>query len=158
MARFCRHLPGLSGRRRCRPHTSRNGYQSAARIYPNAISGDGSWCSFSLLDDLTVKLPNEGIFSMDTHRSLWHAVMQAAGSASGAHRAVARGTVRARAARRILVLALVLGGLGAAALTLPGHGSAGQAGASAHQRAARPGLSTAASTITSNAVTRPWMY
>ena len=85
---------------------------------------------------------------MKTHRSSWYATMQTGGSVGGVHRAPSKRTVRARATRGILVLALMLGGLGAAVLALPGHGSAGQVHAIVHQPAHRAVFS---------AYYRPWM-
>jgi hypothetical protein len=85
---------------------------------------------------------------MKTHRSSLHAIMRTGGSVGGIHRAPSKRTVRARAARGILVLALMLGGLGAAVLALPGHGSAGQVHVSVHQPADSHTLSMAF---------RPWM-
>jgi hypothetical protein len=64
---------------------------------------------------------------MKTHGSSWPFIMRIGGSVGGAHRATPKRAVRARATRGILVLALMLGGLGAAALALPAHGSASQA-------------------------------
>lgn len=54
--------------------------------------------------------------------------------AGGAHRAPSAGIVRRRVTGGILVLGLALGGLGAAALALPGHASGTPGQASAHQR------------------------
>jgi hypothetical protein len=85
---------------------------------------------------------------MKTHRSSWHAIMRADGSVGGIHRAPSKRPVRARATRSILVIALMLGSLGAAALALPGHNSAGQVHAGAHQPAHSAVLS---------AYSRPWM-
>jgi hypothetical protein len=96
---------------------------------------------------------------MKTHRSLWHVLMRTDGAVGSHRREPSKGTVRARAQRGILVLALGLGGLGAAALTLPGHASAGHVHASTHQPAGRPVVSTATGSTTSvKAVPRPWMY
>jgi hypothetical protein len=66
---------------------------------------------------------------------------------------------RAWAARGILVLALVLGSIGAAALASPWHAGAGHVHATAHQRATRLGHSTG--TYRMNAtqtIMLPWMY
>src|ERR1039457_7672049 len=78
--------PGLlwPGSRRVAADTKHD-WQKAARIYPNATSRYGSWCSFSLLDSRGAAT-NEGIFSMKTHRSSWHATMQTGGSVGGGHR------------------------------------------------------------------------
>lgn len=86
---------------------------------------------------------------MKTHRSSRHAIMRTGGSVGSARREPSRGTVYVRARRGIIVLALMLGSLGIAALALPGHGSAGQVHAGVHQLAGSRTLST---------VLRPWMY
>jgi hypothetical protein len=89
---------------------------------------------------------------MSTHRQLLHVSMRTSGSAGGAHRAPSTRTARAWATRGILVLALVLGSLGAVALASPGHHSAGHAHASAHQPAT-------AKSVTSGQINKmPWMY
>src|ERR1039457_3231003 len=141
--------PGLlwRGSRRVAADTKHD-WQKAVRIYPNATSRYGSWCSFSLLDSRGAAT-NEGIFSMKTHRSSWHATMQTGGSVGGVHRAPSKRTVRARATRGILVLALMLGSLGAAVLALPGHGSAGQAHAGVHHPA---------HSVVLSGYYRPWIY
>ena len=96
---------------------------------------------------------------MKTHRSLWHVRMRTNGAAGNHRREPSKETVRARAQRGILVLALALGGLGAAALTLPGHGSAGHVPASTHQPAGSHVHPTVAGPTTSTkALTRPWMW
>lgn len=96
---------------------------------------------------------------MKTHRSLWHAAMRAGGWAGSARHEAPKGAVRVRVTRGILVLALVLGGLGGAALALPGHGSAGHVQAPAHQPASDLVHPAAASSTSSvSALRRPWMY
>jgi hypothetical protein len=96
---------------------------------------------------------------MKTHRWLWHVIMRTGGSVGSALREPSTGTVRAWAARGIVVLALVLGGLGAAASASPGHGSAGHFQASAHQPADSPALSAAADSKGSGHIKRlPWMF
>lgn len=94
--------------------------QDVARIHLNVIYRDGFWCSFSVLEG---EVTDEGIFPMNSHRSFLHVTMRTSGSAGGAHRIPSTGAVRAWAMRGIVVLALVLGGLGAAASASPGHGS-----------------------------------
>ncbi len=132
-------------------------WQDAARIDPNVISRDGSWCSFSLLAGLISKLPMRGP-SMETHRALWH-VKPTGRSLASARREPSTGTARARAAQGILVPALVLASLGAAAPASPGHGSAGHVHASAHQPADSLALSAGADSMTSCTThSRPWMY
>jgi hypothetical protein len=147
--RYAVPSPGLlwPGSRRVAADTKHD-WQKAARIYPNATSRYGSWCSFSLLDSRGAAT-NEGIFSMKTHRSSWLAIMQTGGSVGGVHRAPSKRTVRARATRGILVLALMLGSLGAAVLALPGHGSAGQAHASVYHPA---------HSVVLSGYYRPWIY
>lgn len=71
--------------------------------------------------------------------------------ADGARPLATKGRARTRAARGLIVLALVLGGLGGAALGSLGHGSPGHLGhspASAHARAV---------TLSSGS-NHPWMY
>lgn len=93
---------------------------------------------------------------MKTHRWLRHVIMRISGSVGSAPREPSTRTVRACARRGILVLALVLGGFGAAA---PGHGSAGHVQASAHQLADNLALSADAGSISSGHTIRlPWMY
>jgi hypothetical protein len=101
------------------------------RIDLNVIPRDGLWCNFSLRDGLYVQITNEGIFPMKAQRSLWRVIIRTGGSAGGAHRAPPAGRLRARATLGILVLALMLGSIGTAALTLTAHGSAGHAHVSA---------------------------
>jgi hypothetical protein len=96
---------------------------------------------------------------MKTHGSLWHIIMRTGGSVGGTHRKPSTGTVRTRAMRGILVLALALGSLGAAVVALPGHGSTGRVPASSHQPADSPAASAGANSMSSyKAVPRPWMY
>jgi uracil DNA glycosylase len=92
---------------------------------------------------------------MKAHRSLRHVIMRTSGSVGSAPRELSTRTVRAWARRGILVLALVLGCLGAAA---SGHGSAGHVQASAHQPADNLALSADASSISSGHTRLPWMY
>jgi hypothetical protein len=94
---------------------------------------------------------------MSTHRQLLHVSRQTSGSA-GAHRAPSTWAVRAWLARAILVLALVLGGLGAVAAS-PGHHSAGHPHAIAHQPADNPAPSAGADSMSFGYVrSMPWMY
>src|SRR6266568_4662345 len=87
---------------------------------------------------------------MKTHRWLWHVIRRTGGPAGGARREPRAGTARARAARGILVPALVLGSLGATAAASPGTASASNVPVSAHQ--------LAHSLRSCNALTSPWMY
>ena len=148
------------------PHHARgqHAWQKAAWIGPNVISRDGSWCSFSLSEGLISKLPMRGPFPMQTYGSLWHAIVRADGSAGSARREPSTGTVRARAARGILVLALGLGSLGlgslaAAAPASAGTDSASGVRASAGQPADSLTLSAGAGSMSScNIGSMPWMY
>ena len=148
------------------PHHARgqHAWQKAAWIGPNVISRDGSWCSFSLSEGLISKLPMRGPFPMQTYGSLWHAIMRTGGPAGSARREPSTGTVRARAARGILVLALGLGSLGlgslaAAAPASAGTGSASGVRASAGQPADSLTLSAGAGSMSScNIGSMPWMY
>lgn len=96
---------------------------------------------------------------MQAHRSLWHVIMRTAGSVRSARRECSMGMARSRATRGILVLALVLGGLGAAALA-QWHGVAGHVGASAHPPADSLALPAGADVMGSSVIGRglPWMY
>ena len=92
---------------------------------------------------------------MKTHRWLRHVITRISGSVGSAPHETSKGTARAWARCGVLVLALVLGGLGAAS----GHGSAGHAQASAHQPADNLALSADAGSISSGHTNRlPWMY
>ena len=79
---------------------------------------------------------------MNTRRSLSHALPRVGESASARH-ARSAWSLRNRATRGILVLALAFASLGAAALAWPGHGS-GHAG---HHHA-----------VTRSFVPKTWMY
>lgn len=88
---------------------------------------------------------------MKTHRPLLPTVVRA-GAPAGSHRRVLSArTVRIRAVRGILVLALAFASVGAAALAWPVHGSAGSVHVSGHPAHGR-GL------VPSSAIFRPWMY
>jgi hypothetical protein len=110
---------------------ARPGRQHVSRMYPNATSGDGFWCNFFLLEG---EITDEGIFPMKSHGSFSHVIMRANGSVGSAPHAPATGTVRTWVKRGILVLALVLGSVGAAASVSQGHVSTGHVQATAHQR------------------------
>jgi hypothetical protein len=91
---------------------------------------------------------------MKTHKWLQHVLMQISGSVGSAPREP--WAVRAWARCGLLVLALVLGGLGAAA---SGHDSAGHVQASGRQPADDLALSADAGSMSSGPATRlPWMY
>jgi len=106
-----------------------------ARIDPNFISRDGSWCSLSLLEDLAFIVANEGTFSMKTHKPLRYVVMRTVGSVRNARRVPSARTVRAQATRGILIPALMLVSLGTGAAASAGHGVGGHVHVSAHQPA-----------------------
>lgn len=97
---------------------------------------------------------------MKTYRSLWHVIMRTVGSVSSARRESSMGTARSRATRGILVLALALGGLGAAALASQAHGGAGHVHASAHQPADSLALPAGTALMRSSVTARglPWMW
>jgi len=59
------------------------------------------------------------------HEWLLHALRRASGSARGAPDKSSTGTARVRATRGILIMALVLGSLGAVAAALSSHGNVG---------------------------------
>jgi hypothetical protein len=102
---------------------------------------------------------DEGTFLMKTQRWLLHAHMQTSGSVGGAHRKRSTGTVRAWEKRGIVVLALLLGSLGAAASASPGNGHEGHVQATAHQSADSPAhAADADSTGIIQANRLPWMY
>jgi hypothetical protein len=61
-----------------------------------------------------------------------------------------------RAARGILILALVLGGLGAETAATSGHGSGDQA--SAHHTGNVPQAASAYLTSAHHTISNPWMY
>jgi hypothetical protein len=93
---------------------------------------------------------------MKTHEWLRHVIMQIGGSVGSAPREPSTGTVRAWARCGLFVLALVLGGLCAAA---SGHDSAGHVQASAHQPADNLARSADAGSMSSGLTNRlPWMY
>jgi hypothetical protein len=96
---------------------------------------------------------------MNTHRWIPHVVTQArtvpVETLTGAQRA----DPLVQAARRILILALVIGSLGADAAAWSGYASVGQA--SAHQPAGNIRLAASVSPISlspSHITDSPWMY
>jgi hypothetical protein len=95
---------------------------------------------------------------MKNHRSLRLIIVQAGGSAGGAHRGPSAGISRTWMMRGILVLVLTLGGIAAATLTLPGHVSAGHAQVTVQQRAHAPARPAGLHLTVYKAIPRPWMY
>jgi hypothetical protein len=97
---------------------------------------------------------------MKTYRSLWHVIMRTVGSVRSARRDSSMGTARSRGTRGILVLALVLGGLGAAVLASQARSGAGPVHASAHQPADSRALPAGTGIISSAVIGRrlPWMW
>ena len=97
---------------------------------------------------------------MKTHRWIPHVVTQErtvpAETLAGTH----RNDALAQAARPILVLALVLGSLGADAVALSGYASAAQA--NAHQSTSNISLAAHSSPISTSTgvgnISSPWMY
>lgn len=85
--------------------------------------------------------------------------MRTIGSVRSARREPSMGTARSRAARGILVLALVVGGLGAAALA-QGHGGGGHIRASGYQSADSLVFPAGADVIGSAVIGRglPWIF
>jgi hypothetical protein len=89
---------------------------------------------------------------MKTHRRVRHIAMHARTVPVGGLPETPRTDPMVRTTRGILILALLLGGLGAEATELSGHGSAGHA--SAHQLAGKIRLTASTSHISN----RPWIY
>ena len=92
---------------------------------------------------------------MKTQKWILPVVMQARIGPAESPTGATRNNPPGRAARGILILALVLGGLGAEAAATSGHGAGDHA--SAHHTAGnlRPGASAY---LTSSGHTNPWMY
>lgn len=94
---------------------------------------------------------------MKTHKRIRPVVMQARIGPAESPADVPLTEPPGRAARGILVLALVLGGLGAEGAVTPAHGTSGQA--SAHYAAGNNGLGTRTYLASSgHAIPHPWMY
>jgi hypothetical protein len=94
---------------------------------------------------------------MKAHRWIPHVVTQAPTAPAEALTGAQRTDPLVQAARRILILALVLGSLGADAAALSGHASVGQA--NAHQAAGSIRLAASASPISTGRNTDSiWMY
>ena len=94
---------------------------------------------------------------MKTHKWILPADMQARIGPAESPAGVIRTDPPARAARGILILALVLGGLGAEGAVTPGHGTGDQA--SAHVAAGSNRLGASAYlTSSGHAIAHPWMY
>jgi hypothetical protein len=89
---------------------------------------------------------------MQTYLSLWHVTTRTGGPAGSARRRPSTGSVRARAKRGVLVLALLLGSLFVAAAVSSAHGSAGHVHVSA-------ALSVSVGSVGSYSNgANPWMY
>src|SRR5215831_16595564 len=91
-------------------------------ISPNAISGDGFWCSFHTQGRKNLEVTDERIFQMQAHGPLSPTLMRVGGSAGGARHARPAMSIRSLAMRGVLVLALAFSIL--AALAWSSHGSA----------------------------------
>jgi len=91
-------------------------------ISPNAISGDGLWCSFHTQGRKDLEVTDERIFQMQAHGPLSPALLRVGGSAGRARHARPAMRVRSAAIRAVVVLALALSIL--AALAWPSHGTA----------------------------------
>jgi hypothetical protein len=93
---------------------------------------------------------------MKTHRWIPHVVTQERTVPVETLTGAQRTDPLAQAARRILVLALVLGSLGADAAALSGYASADHA--NAHQTAGNISLAANLSPIRTSSVSYPWVY
>jgi hypothetical protein len=97
---------------------------------------------------------------MKTHRWIPHVVTQERAVPVEALTGAQRTDPLAQAGRRILILALVLGSLGADAAALAGYASADHA--NAHQPAGNISLAASSSPIRtstgSGSISSPWMY
>ena len=94
---------------------------------------------------------------MKTHKWILPVDIQAQIGPAESPAGVTRTDPPGRAARGILILALVLGGLGAEGAVTPGHGTGDQA--SAHVAAGSNRLGASAYlTSSSHAIAHPWMY
>jgi hypothetical protein len=94
---------------------------------------------------------------MKTHQWILPVVMQARIGPIESPMGTMQTDPPGRAARGILILALVLGGLGAEAAAIPGHGTGDHA--SAHRTASNIRLETSAHlTSSGHAIRNPWMY
>jgi hypothetical protein len=98
---------------------------------------------------------------MKTHGWLGHVVMRTSGSVGSVPRETSTEMVRARVTRTILLLALVVGSLGAASAS-SGHGGAGLTHAGARQtvgsHAVLVGTDSMSSSPTKAYINMPWMY
>jgi hypothetical protein len=97
---------------------------------------------------------------MKTHRWIPHVVTQTPTVQVGALTGAQRTDPLVQAARRILILALVLGSLGADAAALSGYASADHA--NTHQPAGNISLAASTSPIRTStgpgSISSPWMY
>ncbi len=95
---------------------------------------------------------------MQTHRWLRHVTILLSATVGRAPTQPTTGAIRGWAASGILALALLPGGLGVAASTAPGHAASSHVHAAAHKSAGGHAASTAASSLNSGLVSRPWMF
>ena len=94
---------------------------------------------------------------MKTHRRILHVAIPARTVPVEGSTGSAEADPLVRAARGILILAVILGSLGTDAMVSSGYGSAGHA--SAHQQAATVRLAASAHPIGSgHSAMSPWMY
>ena len=112
---------------------------------PHAEMDIGVVFFYEILQTLAIKVTDEGIIPMTTHRRILHEVIPAQTVHAGGSTGAVRTDPLVRTARGITILALVLGGLGAGAAASSGHSSADQPAGNTH---------LAAGSMSS----RPWMY
>jgi hypothetical protein len=93
---------------------------------------------------------------MRAHKSLRHVIHRTTAPAGRAPTPPSAGTARVWATSGILALALLPGGLGAAAPAAHGHASAGRVHTTAHKAAGRHTASAGATLIGPGS--RPWMW
>ena len=103
--------------------------------------------------DSTIQVTDEGIFPMKAHRWILPVAIQTRTVPVEGLPGALRTDPLLRAARGTVILALVLGSLGADAAASSGYGSADHA--SARKPAANISLAASASSRVTN---RPWMY
>jgi hypothetical protein len=124
------------------------------QIAPNGPHPGGKRCSFLYRDsaDSAIKVIDEGIILMKTHRQTLHVAKHARTAPADGVTEAQRTDPLVRTARRILILALVLGSIGAEAAASSGF--AGTDHTSANQPTNHVQLTSAATM----SVHSPWMY